>query len=127
MCRKTLVLAILLFAMNPAIGQQAYYFPERNAKWHEKPPSTFNLDEKKLNEAVDFGEQTGESLVEGGNRAVEAFEEVEAVHHRGEELPVLVVEDNLATAFGLVFIPVVGAVLRLDVVHRDVDREHEVF
>lgn len=51
---KTLVLAILLFSINSAISQQAYYFPERNAKWQERPPSTFNLDEKKLNEAVDF-------------------------------------------------------------------------
>ena len=51
---KTLVLAILIFSINPAIGQQAYYFPERNAKWQERSPSTFNLNEKKLNEAVDF-------------------------------------------------------------------------
>jgi CubicO group peptidase (beta-lactamase class C family) len=51
---KTLVFAILLFAVNPAIGQQTYYFPERNAKWQERPPSTYNFDEKKLNEAVDF-------------------------------------------------------------------------
>ena len=51
---KTLVLAILIFSINPAIGQQAYYFPERNAKWQERSPSTFNFNEKKLNEAVDF-------------------------------------------------------------------------
>ena len=51
---KTLILAILIFSINPAIGQQAYYFPERNAKWQERSPSTFNFNEKKLNEAVDF-------------------------------------------------------------------------
>ena len=51
---KTLVLALLLFSINTAIGQQTYYFPERNAKWQERPPSTFNLNEKKLNEAVNF-------------------------------------------------------------------------
>ncbi|MGB5461713.1 MAG: serine hydrolase [Eudoraea sp.] len=51
---KTLVLAILIFAINTAIGQQAYYFPERNAEWQERPPSSFNLNETKLNEAVNF-------------------------------------------------------------------------
>ena len=51
---KTLVLALLLFSINTAICQQTYYFPERNAKWQEKPPSTFKLNEKKLNEAVSF-------------------------------------------------------------------------
>ena len=51
---KTLVLSILLFAINTAIGQQAYYFPERNAEWQERPPSSFNLNETKLNEAVNF-------------------------------------------------------------------------
>ncbi len=51
---KTLVLALLLFSINTAIGQQTYYFPEENAKWQERPPSTFNLNEKKLSEAVDF-------------------------------------------------------------------------
>ena len=51
---KTLVLALLLFSINTAICQQTYYFPERNAKWQERPPSTFNLNEKKLNEAVNF-------------------------------------------------------------------------
>ncbi|MGB5608140.1 serine hydrolase domain-containing protein [Eudoraea sp.] len=51
---KTLVLAILLFAINTAISQQAYYFPERNAEWQERPPSSFNLNETKLNEAVNF-------------------------------------------------------------------------
>ena len=51
---KTLVLALLLFSINTAFCQQTYYFPERNAKWQERPPSTFNLNEKKLNEAVNF-------------------------------------------------------------------------
>lgn len=51
---KTLVLALLLFSINTAIGQQTYYFPDRNAKWQERPPSTFNLNEKKLDEAVYF-------------------------------------------------------------------------
>lgn len=51
---KTHVLALLLFSINTAICQQTYYFPERNAKWQERPPSTFNLNEKKLNEAVNF-------------------------------------------------------------------------
>lgn len=51
---KTLVAAILLFTINTAIGQQAYYFPERNAEWQERPPSSFNLNETKLNEAVNF-------------------------------------------------------------------------
>ena len=51
---KTLVLSILLFAINTAIGQQAYYFPERNAEWQERPPASFNLNETKLNEAVNF-------------------------------------------------------------------------
>ena len=51
---KTLVLAILIFAINTAIGQQAYYFPERNAEWQERPPSSFNLNETKLNEALNF-------------------------------------------------------------------------
>lgn len=51
---KTLAFAFLLFSMNNAICQQGYYFPERNAKWQERPPSAFNLNEKKLNEAVNF-------------------------------------------------------------------------
>jgi CubicO group peptidase (beta-lactamase class C family) len=51
---KTLAFALLLFSMNNAICQQGYYFPERNAKWQERPPSAFNLNEKKLNEAVNF-------------------------------------------------------------------------
>ena len=54
---KTLVAAILLFAINTAIGQQAYYFPERNAEWQERPPSTYNLNETKLNEAVNFAKR----------------------------------------------------------------------
>lgn len=51
---KTLASAFLLFSINIAISQQAYYFPERNATWQERPPSAFNLDEKKLNETVNF-------------------------------------------------------------------------
>jgi CubicO group peptidase (beta-lactamase class C family) len=51
---KTLASAFLLFSINIAISQQAYYFPERNANWQERPPSAFNLDENKLNEAVNF-------------------------------------------------------------------------
>ncbi|MGB5205642.1 serine hydrolase domain-containing protein [Eudoraea sp.] len=54
---KTLVAAILLFTINTAIGQQAYYFPERNAEWQERPPSTYNLNETKLNEAVNFAKR----------------------------------------------------------------------
>lgn len=51
---KTLAFAFLLFSMNNAICQQGYYFPERNARWQERPPSAFNLNAKKLNEAVNF-------------------------------------------------------------------------
>ncbi|MBT8180657.1 MAG: beta-lactamase family protein [Eudoraea sp.] len=51
---KNLAFAFLLFSMNTAISQQAYYFPERNATWQERPPSAFNLDGNKLNEAVNF-------------------------------------------------------------------------
>ena len=51
---KTLAFAFLLFSMNTTISQQAYYFPERNAIWEEKPASAFNLDENKLDEAVNF-------------------------------------------------------------------------
>ncbi|WP_297690769.1 serine hydrolase [uncultured Eudoraea sp.] len=51
---KTLASAFLLFSINTAISQEAYYFPERNATWQERPPSAFKLNEKKLNEAVNF-------------------------------------------------------------------------
>ncbi|MBT8293820.1 MAG: beta-lactamase family protein, partial [Eudoraea sp.] len=51
---KNLAFAFLLFSMNTTISQQAYYFPERNATWQERPPSAFNLDGNKLNEAVNF-------------------------------------------------------------------------
>lgn len=53
---KTLASAFLLFSINITISQQAYYFPERNATWQEQPPSAFNLNEKKLMEAVSFAE-----------------------------------------------------------------------
>lgn len=53
---KNLAFVFLLFSMNTAISQQSYYFPERNATWQERPPSAFNLDAKKLNEAVNFAQ-----------------------------------------------------------------------
>lgn len=51
---KTLALGLLLLSINITISQQTYYFPERNATWQERPGSSFNLDEKKLSEAVNF-------------------------------------------------------------------------
>jgi len=51
---RILALVVLFFSLNTVIGQQANYFPERNANWQEKSPATFNLDEKKLNDAVEF-------------------------------------------------------------------------
>ncbi len=53
---KTLAFAFLLLSTNITISQQTNYFPERNATWLERPASVFNLDEKKLNEAVNFAE-----------------------------------------------------------------------
>lgn len=51
---KTLALGLLLLSINIAKSQHTYYFPERNATWQERSGSSFNLNEKKLGEAVNF-------------------------------------------------------------------------
>ena len=61
--------------------------------------------------------------MESINRAVEPFKEIEAVHLCREKFAILMRKDNFAVASGLVFLPIVVAVLGFDVVHRDVNRE----
>lgn len=39
-----------------SIEAQIDYFPERNANWEEKSPSSFNVDINKLNAVIDFAE-----------------------------------------------------------------------
>lgn len=51
---KALALGLLLLSINIAKSQHTYYFPERNATWQERSGSSFNLNEKKLGEAVNF-------------------------------------------------------------------------
>ena len=50
-------IVLWLFCANFAVAQTSYFFPENNIEWPEKSPKDFNVDSKKLQEAVAFAEQ----------------------------------------------------------------------
>lgn len=52
----TLIL-FYLFSFGTLFAQKDYYFPERNEVWEIKAPNTFEIDEKKLQEVVDFARE----------------------------------------------------------------------
>lgn len=53
--KKVFLTFILAFGFGMLLtAQSELYFPDRNAKWKEKPPSEFMINETKLNEAVAF-------------------------------------------------------------------------
>ena len=53
------IICILLFTLVSTLcfAQKEYYFPEPNAKWEEKKPDDFKINEKSLLEAVDFAKE----------------------------------------------------------------------
>jgi CubicO group peptidase (beta-lactamase class C family) len=53
---KNWMLILSCLAYIYGTGQEAYYFPERNASWESISPSTYSIKEKELNEAVRFAE-----------------------------------------------------------------------
>ncbi len=49
-----ILILFYLFSFGTLFAQKDYYFPERNEVWEIKAPNTFEIDEKKLQEVVDF-------------------------------------------------------------------------
>ena len=47
-------LFVILLCSPSLVAQDNYYFPERNAKWLEKPSKDFKIDTDKLGEALEF-------------------------------------------------------------------------
>lgn len=43
-----------LFGMSTGIAQDNYYFPKKQVEWEQRSPSEMNLNEIKLQEAIDF-------------------------------------------------------------------------
>ncbi|WP_430964990.1 serine hydrolase domain-containing protein [Spongiimicrobium sp. 2-473A-2-J] len=56
---KGLALLLVLYSYQPfgAFAQQTYFFPEKNGVWEEKTPRAFDIDEKKLKEAINFAQE----------------------------------------------------------------------
>jgi len=51
---KSWVFALSLLAFNLINAQDSYYFPERNESWETVSASAYNINDKLLNEAVEF-------------------------------------------------------------------------
>ena len=49
-------LFVILLCSPSLVAQDNYYFPERNAKWLEKPSKDFKIDTDKLGEALEFAQ-----------------------------------------------------------------------
>lgn len=50
----TTLFALFIPFIGICFAQEISYFPEQNASWEEKSPSSFNIDENTLNDAIEF-------------------------------------------------------------------------